>query len=164
MLYDDDKCILMVTTFKKRNKILYMFHLANPFNDLSEFWESKYYPRKFNFKDFLKNENLECTDKKKGEMTNPWNGNEFLKLYVLFVQDNPSVTPDSFRRMLSEPGGMKKFLELSPSAHEDILRMGRHRCVKCSRWCVMKCSSCRLVMYCDVDCQKSDWIFHQKEC
>ena len=28
----------------------------------------------------------------------------------------------------------------------------------------MKCSSCRLVMYCDVDCQKSDWIFHQKDC
>ena len=172
MSYDDDERILMVTTFKKKNKIFYMFRLENPLDDLSEFWESKYHPRKFNFQDFLKNEKSEwvmgvgmfVTDTTKGEMTNHWDGNELLKLYILFVQDNPSVTTDSFRRMLSETGGMKKVIELSPSSHEHILRMGRHRCTKCSRWCVMKCSSCLAVMYCDVDCQKSDWIFHQKDC
>ena len=120
--------------------------------------------KEVSFQRLLKRENLDsdCTDSKtKGQMTNPWN--EFLKLYILFVQENPSVTSDSFRRMLSEPGEMKKILGLSPSAHEHILRMGRYNCMKCSRWCVMKCS-CLAVMYCDLKCQKADWIFHQKDC
>ena len=160
MSYDECLCILMVTTFKRSKKDVYIFFLKKSLNDLSEFWEIKHHPRKFLFNDFAKKENV-TFDMGTIQPSTPFE--ECLKLYVLFVQENPSVTPDSFKQMLSEPGGMKKILKYNPSAHEHILKWGRYRCATCGKWCEMRCP-CGVVRYCDIECQKSDWIHHQKEC
>ena len=160
-----DESILMVTTFKRSRKIYYIFFLDRSLNDLSEFWERKYHPRKFLFGDFAKREHLNFNmDNLRSRNIQPSTSyEECLKLYILFVQENPSVTPDSFKQMLSEPGGMRKIIGFNPSAHEHILKWGRYRCFTCGKWCEMKCP-CRVVRYCDIECQKSDWIHHQKEC
>ena len=163
MSYDQQSCILMVTTFKRSRKIFYLFFLKKSLNDLSEFWEIKHHPRKFLFEDFAKREHLTLNMDKLLTFKPSTPYEECLKLFILFVQENPSVTPDSFKQMLSEPGGMKRIIRFNPSAHEHILKWGRYRCVTCWKWCEMRCA-CGFVRYCDIECQKSDWTRHQKEC
>ena len=158
-----DERILMVTTFKRTRKINYIFFLKESLTELSEFWEIKNHPRKFLFGDFAKRNNLPLDMDSLITIKPSTPYEECLKLYILFVQENPSVTPDSFKQMLSEPGGMIQILEFNPSAHQHILKWGRYRCVTCGKWCEMRCP-CGVVRYCDIECQKSDWIHHRKEC
>ena len=39
-----------------------------------------------------------------------------------------------------------------------------HSCNVCNGTCTTRCSMCRLVYYCSVDCQRKDWKVHKKVC
>ena len=159
--YDQD--ILMVTTFKKGSKSVHVFVLAEPM-DLSMWVKLNIQPTMFSFVDFTKNEGLvfnrnECI--KRRHDFDSWGFSMAIYHYLEFIQEFPSLSLEMFKEWLSDG-----WIGLCDVCQEGMLKnsIERHKCKSCSKPCMMKCSRCLETMYCDQECQLSDWEKHRTMC
>ena len=163
---DVEDHILMVTTFKRGKKTLYFFLLEDPLKlECNDFQ-----PTKFRFQDFIKRESIifdreECLQSYRNLDSENWIFNNCLYHYFNEMIHHGMIHfgLEDFKMMLNEP---KKFVGLCDVCQSAILEeeFEKHNCKSCSKPCKMKCSLCREVMYCDQDCQKSDWEKHRTIC
>jgi hypothetical protein len=71
---------------------------------------------------------------------------------VEYEQKNPNVSMETL---------VKLHLSLSESMHPEP--RNKH-CSSCGELATMRCSECRVHVYCNAKCQKADWIEHKKTC
>ena len=155
--YDED--ILMVTTFKG-SKSSHIFVLEEPF-DPSMWHKLNIQPSRFSFGDF---ENQECLLLDKDECLKTsysYSFNMAIYHYLKFIQEFPTISLEMFKEWLNNG-----WIGLCDVCQEDMLKnsIERHKCKSCSKPCMMKCSRCLETMYCDQECQLSDWEKHRTMC
>ena len=165
---DVEDHVLMVTTYKGGKKTLYFFLLEDALN--LECNNKVFQPTKFRFQDYIQREGIifdkeECLKSYRNLDSDNWIFNNCLYHYVVeMIHHGMShLSLEDFKMLLNEPA---KFVGLCDVCQNAILEEERekHNCESCSNPCKMKCSLCREVMYCDQDCQKSDWEKHKTIC
>ena len=165
---DSEELILMVTTFKrgKKSTIIFMLEGQLKLDDDKDFQ-----PTKFKFNDFLKSKDI-IFDRSKSKFSQSyrnldsetWTFNKILYHYVNgMLHGMNEVSLEDFKKALSEPN---EFVGLCSLCQRDILKEEeeKHKCENCAKVCRMKCSLCKVVMYCDQTCQLADWENHKTLC
>ena len=163
---DSEELILMVTTFKRGTKTTIIILLERPLN-LAD--DNDFQTTKFKFKDFLKSKDFTFD---RDEISKSYRNldaetrifNNVLCHYVdRMLHGMNKLSLEDFKELLSEPN---KFVGLCSLCQKSILDVEaeKHNCKSCAKVCRMKCSLCKMVFYCDQDCQKSDWENHKTRC
>ena len=163
---DSEEPILMVTTFKRGKKNTIIFMLENPLK-LDD--DKDFHPSKFKFNDFLKSKDIifdrrECKQICQNLDSETWIFNNVLYHYVDgMLHGMNKLSLEDFKELLRDPN---EFVGLCCNCQTDILveEAEKHKCKSCAKVCRMKCSLCKMVFYCDQDCQKSDWENHKTRC
>ena len=157
--YDED--ILMVTTFKgSKSSHIFVLDDDEPF-DPTMFDELNIQPTVFSFEDFTKQEGLIFDMDECMKTSYTYSFNMAIYHYLEFIQEFPSLSLEKFKEWLSDG-----WIGLCDVCQEGMLKnsIERHKCKSCSKPCMMKCSRCLESMYCDQECQLSDWEKHRTVC
>ena len=165
---DSEELILMVTTLKRGKKNIIVFMLGDKLK-LDDEDDKGFQPTKFKFNDFLKSKDIifddgQCSQSYRNLGSETRTFNNILYHYVdEMLYGMNKVSLEDFKNMLSEPN---EGVGLCSVCVRDILKKEevKHKCKKCAKVCRMKCSLCKVVMYCDQTCQLADWENHKSMC
>ena len=192
--YDNDYLMVTTIKKKLTNKTIYLFLLPNPLNlnlweknvhlkeiGLLDFLErERISPQSIYMNTRLPAEaspaikklsksSLKKISKSKYNVIFCYNSvafNEGLNFYIMFMQEFPTITKKKFKELLNDSGSRKAIVDgLGLDTHIVKNFLLRHRCMNdnCEEEGRKKCSGC-VVMYCDEDCQRGDWLHHRDKC